>query len=246
VWPFDNSGACRQNPEPKSDSGLDDPGPAVPHAAQPLHWIRPPRQARTQESLEQMLDAAEQLLADKRFEDVHVAEIASRADTSVAAFYRRFKDKDALLHALHERLCEEAFATADDALASERWAGARIREVLETIVPFLVQVLQGRESLDLAIYQRGLTDAAMRERSNRLTRYVMEGLSRLLLERRDEIGHREPERAVSFALVQMVALLAQTYTAGLRDVALVRMSDDDLTHELIEGCLAYLRVREHE
>lgn len=216
----------------------------MPRPPEPLHWIRPPRQARTQESLEQMLDAAEQLLADKRFEDVHVAEIASRADTSVAALYRRFKDKDALLHALHERVCEEAIATADDALARERWAGAGIREILETIVPFLVEVLQGREHLDLAIYQRGLTDAAMRERSNRLARYVMEGLSRLLLARREEIRHPDPERAVAFALVQMMAVLAQTYTAGLRDLTLVRMSDRELAAELIESCLAYLDVRD--
>ena len=67
------------------------------HAAQPLHWVILPRQTRTQESYERLLDAAEALLQDKRFEDVHVAEVARRAGTSVAAFYRRFTDKDALL-----------------------------------------------------------------------------------------------------------------------------------------------------
>jgi AcrR family transcriptional regulator len=216
----------------------------VPHSpTTPLHWIRPPRQARTQESLERVLDAAEALLAEKRFEDVHVAEVVSRAGTSVAAFYRRFQDKEGLLHALHERLCEEAFATADDALSPSRWEGAGIRQILETIVPFLIEVLEGREALDLAVYQRGLTDAAMRERSVRLTRYVMEGLAKLLLARRGEIAHPEPERAVSFALLQLLALLAHTYTAGFRDHALVRMSDAEIARELIETCLAYLRVR---
>jgi AcrR family transcriptional regulator len=209
----------------------------------PLHWIRPPRQARTQESLERLLDAAEELLAEKRFEDVHVAELVSRAGISVAAFYRRFEDKEGLLHALHERLCEEAFATADDALAAARWEGAGIRQILEEIVPFLIRVLEAREALDLAVYQRGLTDAAMRERSVRLTRYVMEGLAKLLLDRRAEMSHPEPERAVSFALMQMLALLAHTYTAGFRDHALVRMRDAEIARELVESCLAYLRVR---
>jgi len=216
----------------------------LPTPPEPLQWIRAPRQARTQESLERLLDAAEALLADKRFEDVHVADLAIRAETSVAGFYRRFADKDALLHALHERLCEEAFATADDALAPARWAGAGIREILETIVPFLIAVLEQREALDLAVYQRGLTDDAMRERSSRLTRYVMDGLAQLLLARRDEIGHRHPERGVSFALVQMVSLLVHHYTAGLRDVAIVPMTDEQVAHELIESCLAYLRVRD--
>lgn len=209
----------------------------------PLHWIRPPRQVRTQESLERLLDAAEALLAEKRFEDVHVAELASRAGTSVAAFYRRFEDKEGLLHALHERLCEEAFATADDALAPARWEGAGIRQILETVVPFLIRVLEEREALDLAVYQRGLTDAAMRERSIRLIHYVMEGLSRLVLARRAELAHPEPERAVAFAWLQMFSVLAHVYTAGYRDLALVRMSDGEIARELVQTCLAYLRVR---
>jgi AcrR family transcriptional regulator len=209
-----------------------------------LQWIRPPRQARTQETLERLLDAAEALIAEKRFDDVHVGDLVRRARTSVAAFYRRFDDKEGLLHALHERLCEEAFATADDALAPARWEGASIRQILEIIVPFLIRVLEKGEALDLAVYQRGLTDAAMRERSSRTTRYVMEGIARLLLARRGEIGHPDPERAVSFALRQMLALLAHVYTAGYRDLALVRTSDAENARELIASCLAYLQVRD--
>ena len=208
----------------------------------PLRWIRPPRQVRTQESLERLLDAAEALLTEKRFEDVHVSEIAKRAGSSVAAFYRRFEDKEALLHALHERLCEQALATADDALAPARWEGAGIREVLGTIVDFLIRVLEARETLDLAVYQRGLTDAAFRERSMRISRHVMEGVSKLLLARRAEIGHPDPARAVAFAMTQVSSLLVHTFTAGYRDLALVRMSDAEIAGELVESCLAYLQV----
>jgi AcrR family transcriptional regulator len=209
----------------------------------PLRWIRPPRQARTQESLERLLDAGEALFSAKRFEDVHVAEIASRAGTSVAAFYRRFADKEALLLALHERICEQALATADDALAPARWEGASIRQVLEQIVAFLIEVLEARETLDLAVYQRGLTDAAFRERSVRVSRHVMAGVARLLLARRAEIGHPKPERAVAFAMAQISSVLVHTFTAGYRDLALVRMSDREIARELVESCLAYLQVR---
>ena len=209
-----------------------------------LHWVRPPRQARTQKHLEHLLDAAEQMLREKVFEDIHVSEIANRAGTSVASFYRRFKDKDALLHALHERFTEECFATADDALAEERWHGAAIVEILIEIFPFLIDVMQSHEGLDRAIYQRGLTDDLMRERSSRLTRYVIDGLSNLLIERRSEIHHPEPERAVRFALLQSVALLVQHYTVGTRDLDSTQMSDDVIARELTTACLAYLGVRD--
>ena len=194
------------------------------HSPEPLQWIRPPRQVRTQASLDRLLDAAEALLAEKCFQDAHVSEVASRANTSVAAFYRRFRDKDALLHALHERLCEEAYAIAEDALAPEHWEGADISSILESVVPFLISALKGREALD------------------RMLRFVLEQLARLLLERRGEIRHAEPEAAVSFALYQLLSVLVQTYTAGMREVEWMPTDDAEMASHLVESCLAYLGV----
>lgn len=207
-----------------------------------LHWIRRPRQARTHQNLERLLDVAEALLHEKRFEDIHIREIAIRADTSVAAFYRRFEDKDAMLHALHERRCEEAFATADDALCPLRWQDADITQILETVFPFMIDVFSSNEALDRAIYQRAMTDESMRERAMKLNRYVIERLSDLLLERIEEIHHRDPRTAVPFALLQATALLIHHYTAGLRDVAPARLNDARMARELTTSCLAYLGI----
>jgi len=212
------------------------------HHPTQLHWIRPPRQERTHQSLERILDVAERLLLDKSFDDIHVRDLALHAETSVAAFYRRFNDKDGLLHALHERRCEEAFATADDAFEPTRWEGADIQEILRTIFPFLIEVMQPNESLYRAIYQRAITDDLMRERAMKLNRYILSGLSELLMARSDEIHHVHPEAAISFALTQAVALLVQQYTVGIRDMGPVRLSDDVIAMELANSCLAYLGV----
>lgn len=210
----------------------------------PLQWIRPPRQVRTQKSLERFLDAAEDLLSAKSFEDVHVADVADRAGSSVPAFYRRFKDKNALLHALHERKCEEALATADHALRPDRWKGANIQEILASGFPFIVSILKQHESLERAVLQRALSDGNLWERAIRVRRHVMDGLSELLLERRSEIRHPEPTVAVSFALVQAMALLTEYYTVGLRDIQRNAMSDQQVVDELLSSCLAYLQWQE--
>lgn len=210
--------------------------------AKELHWIRPPRQLRTHQSLERLLDVAELLLRDKDFDDIHVREITLRADTSVAAFYRRFTDKDALLHALHERRCEEAFATTDDALSKVRWHGATIAEILCAIFPFMIDVVHSNEGLDRAIYQRAMTDELMRERSMKLNRYVVAAISDLLVERTDEIHHPDPKMAISFALIQATALLVHYYTAGIRDIGSAPMSDTEVARELTTSCLAYLGI----
>lgn len=212
------------------------------HQSSELHWIRPPRQARTHQSLERLLDVAETMLRDKNFDDIHVSDIASRAETSVAAFYRRFKDKDALLHALHERRCEEAYATGKEALDPDRWDGASIAEILSAVFPFLVEILHTNESLDRAIYQRVLTDEQMRERAMKLNRYVVVELSALLLDRVEEINHPDPPTAVAFALVQALAMLVHHYTVGTRDIVPVPLSDEQVARELANSCLGYLGI----
>jgi len=67
-------------------------------------WVQRPKQARSQRTLDALLDAAEALLATRAFHELRVDEIVARAGSSSGSFYARFADKSALLHALHERL----------------------------------------------------------------------------------------------------------------------------------------------
>ena len=194
--------------------------------------------------MERLLDAASALLRDKQFDDIHVAEIARRADVSVAAFYRRFKDKNALLHALHERLFEEALATADDALDPDRWQGAGIAEILFTTIPFLIESVRRNEALDRAVYRLALHDEAMRERSLRLSRRVVEGLSTLLMDRAEEIHHPRAQMAVSYGLTQAMSAVVQRYTVGNDETPPIHMSDSEFAGELTISMLAYLGVPE--
>ena len=210
----------------------------------PLEWIRPPRQARTQRSLERLLDAAEALLRDKGFDDMHIAEIARRAETSVASFYRRFRDKDALLHALHERHCEEAFATADDVLHEDRWRGAEIREILSRVFPFVIETLKRHQALERAIFQRMLSDESMRQRMSGLRRHVMNRVSTLLLARSHEINHSNPRLAVSFGVGQAGALLTEYYTLDARESEIVSTSDQQIAEELTHSLCSYLSLSE--
>ena len=105
----------------------------MPQSDRSLRWVRPPQQARSQQTLDRLLDAAEALAAEKGFDDTTVAEVARRAGSSVGAFYTRFKDKDGLLHALYDRYYEQAIATADDALDPARWEGAGIAEIVDAV-----------------------------------------------------------------------------------------------------------------
>ena len=117
----------------------------TPRATPDLRWVRAPQQARSQETLDRILDAAESLVTEKGFEDATVAEVARRAGSSVGAFYARFRDKTGLLYALYDRYLEQAMATADVALDPERWQGTAIPDLLRSVVRFLVEVYRERQ-----------------------------------------------------------------------------------------------------
>ena len=216
------------------------PDPASPKAD--LRWVRPPQQARSQETLVRILDAAEALVAEKGFEDTPVAEIARRAGSSVGAFYTRFKDKDGLLHALYDRYYEQAIATADDALEPTRWDRDAIPEIVESVVGFLVEIYREHRGLIRAFVVRNHSDPDFQTRRDRLSHHVSERLSKLLLERRDEITHPDPLRAAAFGLTLVFSTLDSTMLFGEMRTGDLAIDDRDLATELSRAYLAYLGI----
>jgi len=207
-----------------------------------LHWVRPPRQARSQETLDRILDAAEALVAEKGFEDTPVSEIVQRAESSVGAFYARFHDKQGLLHALYERYYEEAVATADATLAPARWEGAGTPELIDAVIHFLVSIFRERRGLMRAFVVRNHTHPEFQARQLRLSHHVIGRLSALLLARREQLGHPDPERATRFGFMLVFSSLESMILFGEMRSSLLSLSDDDLAAELTRSTLAYLGV----
>jgi AcrR family transcriptional regulator len=205
--------------------------------------VRPPQQARSQETLDRILDAAEALAAEKGFADAPVTEIVRRAGSSVGAFYARFPDKQALLHALYDRFLEQATATADDALDPARWEGARIPELVGEVVRFLVEIYRERRGLMRAFVVRQRSDQTLQARRERLSHYVNDKLAALLLARRDEIAHPHPERAAAFGLTLVFSTLDDVMLFGEMRSGRLALSDADLAAELTRAYLAYLGTR---
>ena len=216
----------------------------TPRATPDLRWVRAPQQARSQETLDRILDAAESLVTEKGFEDATVAEVARRAGSSVGAFYARFRDKTGLLYALYDRYLEQAMATADVALDPERWQGTAIPDLLRSVVRFLVEVYRERQGLIRAFVVRNQSDVEFRARQERLSHYVNAKLSALLLARSAEIAHPNPARAAAFGLTMSVSTIESAVLfAELRSSDLL-LSDDELAAELTRAFLAYLGVTE--
>ena len=216
------------------------------YAKSELRWITPPQQSRSQQTLDRILATAETLIAEKGFEDTPISEIVRHAGSSVGAFYSRFEDKHALLHAISGRFVEQAMATADSALDPKRWNDAPIDEVLRSVVRFLVSIYREQAGLLRAFVIRNHTDPEFRVRQERLTLYVNRGVRELLLARDGEIGHPDPERAVRFILTLIFGSLEYVMLFGDMRSGELTMPDDQYASELASACLAYLGARENQ
>ncbi|MBW2287784.1 MAG: TetR/AcrR family transcriptional regulator [Deltaproteobacteria bacterium] len=211
-----------------------------------LRWVTPPQQARSQQTLDRILAAAEVLIAEKGFEDTPISEIVRHAGSSVGAFYSRFEDKHALLHAISGRFVEQAMATTDFALDPARWNDASIGELLHSVVRFLVSIYREQAGLLRAFVIRNHTDPEFRARQERLTLYVNRGVRELLLARADEIGHPDPELAVHFILTLIFGSLEYVMLFGDMRTGDLTLSDDQYAGELANACLAYLGAGENQ
>ncbi len=218
--------------------------PSVP----PLQWVRPPQQARSQETLQRLLDAAERLAVVHGMSGVTVGDVVREAHSSVGAFYARFTDKDALFRTLHQRACEEAVATADLVLDPVRWRDDALVDAIEQIAAFVVEVFHERSGLVIASSAAVATDSSYAARAADLGRELAARMRRLLEERRAEIDHPDLEVAADFVVRMMLATLEQNTILARVTPTERTISRSELARQLARAMLGYLgaaRKRSH-
>ncbi len=203
-----------------------------------LEWVKKPRQHRSQETLERLLEAAEELLLEKPFESISVTELAKQARSSVGALYARFADKEALLRCLFERFHAQAVATAEAALAPTRWEGATPAEFLEISTRFLIREFRERRHFIAALSQRASADPELAAMSQRLGELVADKLQALLAHRGEVIGHPDPQRAVRLSVWLIMSAFESRAVLSPRP----EMSDGALAAEVSALCLSYLKI----
>ncbi len=224
--------------------GADQRGNMTGAAETELRWMRAVQQTRSKRTQTTLLDAAEGLFAEKGLDETSVTDIAARAEASVGALYHHFNNKHALYHAVIERIREEMRATNAAALCPTRWEGAGIEEILRGYLTFTIlevgpsPILRLLESPDLR------RTPELMARILEVKAEFNQGLAELLLERRDEIGHPDPEVAVDFVVDLVAALSKWRPDHVIWPRRTNRMSDSDYIDHALSAAMCYLRTRD--
>jgi AcrR family transcriptional regulator len=205
----------------------------------------PPRQERSQRTLDQLLASAEAVLARDGLEGATVPAIAAHAGLSVGSVYRRFPDKDALVREVCERFFERGAAANRASLEAARYQGMPLARLARLLISAMIAGYRQHRGLlrALHLYIRTHEDRAFRRRADELSSDALRRMGDLLLLRKSEIGHPRPERAVRFGLLQLSFALREMMLsdpAGLHPRVAQLLPEEDLAGELTRMYLGFL------
>lgn len=200
-----------------------------------------PRQKRSRESLERLLEAAEEQLSAVGVESFTVADVVKRAELSVGAFYARFPDKRALLHAVQQRF----HARVEPLLQAEMRERCADAETLAQAVDRLLDVLArhfaDHRELSRAFMMSSVFDSVMRARGEQVNRERREVFTSVLLGYRAEIGHPDPVLALDMAYSIYAAVVRGTLVFGMQHELYYDLAHQTVFQELKRALTLYLR-----
>jgi AcrR family transcriptional regulator len=161
-------------------------------ATQVIEGLKPPRQDRSRDSLERILEASEQLLLLKGHEGLTVGEIISRAGVSRGTFCYRFRDKSALVHALQERIHGREEAEARARVGAVDWDALSLPDAIRTLLEIEHSAYGGYLLQHQAFSVFASVDPVVKTRGYRYKRTMEELEVRVLGRKAAEVGHEDP------------------------------------------------------
>jgi AcrR family transcriptional regulator len=165
--------------------------------------VFPPLQERSRATLEALLRAAESLLLEHSFADLSVTRIVHEAGSSSGSFYARFRDKTALLHALHQRFVERGIALARTRVSALGSKTPSMAELASVVVDSLVRIFSAERGVIRAVLVESLKDEAFAERARDFVTTVSE-----LAASRTDRSDRSAARAAAAIRVGVLTVMA--------------------------------------
>ena len=202
--------------------------------------VRPPKQKRSQESLERVVEASLQLLQENGFEAFTIQDVSKRAGVSVGAIYARFGNKESLLRAVHRDAMEALRPEHDVVASADGRPDAKARDVVLAAVRAVAAIFRGNEDLLRAFMHLGAVDDVIARRGSDASADLARQFAATVLAHRRELTHADPETAVDIAYRMAYCTFARQVMYGPAFESDRTIGWDELVAEVGSACAAYL------
>lgn len=174
---------------------------------------RRPMQQRSRATLEKLLSAGVDLLEEKGYEGLSIADLSARAGVSVGSIYQRFDGKESLFAALRERILERLDAQQSDLFRPIDRSLPDAALVVEA-VRRLATLLRRHEALLRVMILRGAVDEETRRRGSRSSVALARAYESHLLGSVRRFGHPHPDLAADMSFRIVYATLTRRIMSG--------------------------------
>jgi AcrR family transcriptional regulator len=174
-----------------------------------------PKQARSKQTKEKIVQAAILLFEERGYEKTTSNDIATEAGVSVGSFYVYFTDKRQLLLSIFDRLADELYKNIFDGLKAEHLFDAELRPRIRQAVANTILDKQKHSGLHRVISELVLKDAEFAERRKAVMDRSVAKLQELIsLASKAGLTWDIDTEAASFVVQRVVFDLSQDYVIG--------------------------------
>lgn len=193
----------------------------VEQEPQAPRW-RLPKQARSRERFDRILDAAAELFAEIGYDSVTADDIAARADTSVGGLYRFFPDKLAIFHALADRYfnqLRELFA----ALHTDETVHLPLENYINYLIDAFDRFVAANPAYRAVFVQARLISTEILTMDTAFNQAIVQQLADFFEVRNPllELGQRNLIATVSVEVASVLEILSLTRDSNFRQQILV-------------------------
>lgn len=170
---------------------------------------RAPKQGRSRQSFDRIIEATIDLLRERSYDQITLAEICQLAGVSTGALYGRVTGKDELLRAVQVRFFErldQAFTDEAERIAKEAHG---LAQVVPAVVTSLGNLLKENASVLRSFMLRGAVDEVIGAAGKKSAYGNHAKFSRLVEACSAEIRHPNPARAIEASMLLIYATQAR-------------------------------------
>lgn len=203
-------------------------------------FVREPKQTRSKATLERLLKAAKDLLAEKGYGEFTLQEVSKRSKVSIGSIYCRFSGKEDLIRQVQlseVTAMDDEFAVIVNTLRRKQ---LKLRELVPELTREFGNFLRRHKGVLRPVMEVALIDPVIAKTGSEHFKHSVEDYKRLILECRTEIRQTDAERAVDTCFRVTYASLARYLGLGTIEELNKDTDWDSLLEDLSQVALYYL------
>jgi AcrR family transcriptional regulator len=203
-------------------------------------FTRAPKQTRSREALERVIETATSLLDEVGLEGFAIHEISRRSNVSIGSIYARFASREDLLRVVQVRVLEEIHKEQIEITDESHWNGLTLQATLRGFIHEYALSLERHAVALRSFMSLASSDPVIAKMGKSAYGELEARVHQLLLNHRKEIRHPDPQFAVELCFRIAYSALARHLGLGTESDAAHEGDWNEMIEAVGDMCVAYL------